>query len=275
MQEISEQYFRKDCGAAARNIFPNNHTHRILSSESQQLSAVALYAAEAARVENPGNSGTIADLQESAAHLQSNECRDCIGRGEDAHGSICRACGGSASGKRTVQKISLQQSRQQYQGSPGHSLIPLNHGKFAIIDNEDFAYLSQWKWTLSNTGYAKRAQHLWVRQGRRKSITILMHREVASTPKGKTTDHKNHITLDNRKENLRVCSKSENACNLKRTDKGIRKCGKRWSARIRKDGKEYHLGMFDTKENASEAYANAAVKLHGEFACFSTGVVLS
>lgn len=97
MQEISEQYFRKDCGAAARNIFPNNATHIQNFPESQTISAVPHVPAEMKRVENPDlASGTIADLRESAAHTQSHKtCTQCNGTGENAHFALCSACFGT------------------------------------------------------------------------------------------------------------------------------------------------------------------------------------
>jgi len=99
MQEISEQYFRKDCGTAARNIFPNNATHIQNNRESQTISAVPHVPAEMKRVANPPTVETWGHncaASTSAAHTQSSECRDCMGRGEDAHGSICKICGRAA-----------------------------------------------------------------------------------------------------------------------------------------------------------------------------------
>ena len=87
-------------------------------------------------------------------------------------------------------------------------------------------------------------------------------------------DHINRDRRDNRLVNLRPASQSQNSCNgsLRSTNKsGYRgvsweKRKRKWQARIVKDGKQYPLGYFDTKESAYDAYLEAAKRLHGEFA---------
>lgn len=75
-----------------------------------------------------------------------------------------------------------------------------NSDKFAVVDDVDFDYLSQFNWFDTN-GYA-----LANMMGRR----VYMHRAVANTPDDMDTDHINRDKLDNRRRNLRVCSRSEN-----------------------------------------------------------------
>jgi len=91
---------------------------------------------------------------------------------------------------------------------------------------------------------------------------------------GFDVDHINGIKDDNRWSNLRVCSRAENSWNSKsHTDKesssmkgvSLTKNGKKWRARISKSGNNIYLGIFDTKEQAYEAYYNAAEKEFGEF----------
>ncbi|HMD89446.1 MAG TPA: AP2 domain-containing protein [Anaerolineaceae bacterium] len=141
-------------------------------------------------------------------------------------------------------------------------LIPLSQGKFAKVDDEDYEWLTRWKWNLSPTGYARRDH------------SILMHREIMHTPKGFDTDHINHDTLDNQKSNLRVCTKHENHGNTKLAVnntsgyKGVRyyKPLNKWNARIRKNGKIKHLGFYDTTEEAAHSYDKAAIEYFGEYA---------
>lgn len=86
-------------------------------------------------------------------------------------------------------------------------------------------------------------------------------------------DHINRDPGDNRIENLREASKSENAQNrIARKDsvsglKGVKKVRgyQKWSARIMIDGKRKYLGYFDTAEEAWAAYRDASEKYHGEF----------
>ena len=89
-------------------------------------------------------------------------------------------------------------------------------------------------------------------------------------------DHKNRDTSDNRIENLRLATYSQNARNRKRSAlsttglKGAARFNsprnlKRFRSTITIDGKRIHLGQFDTAEEAHEAYVKAATELHGEF----------
>ena len=89
----------------------------------------------------------------------------------------------------------------------------------------------------------------------------------------KETDHLNGNGLDNRKENLRVCSHAENMRNIKKNKlKGIsfrEGLKKPWRARFMKDYKEIQVGYFETKEEASQAYNQAIKKNFGEYANFN------
>lgn len=90
-------------------------------------------------------------------------------------------------------------------------------------------------------------------------------------------DHINRDRADNRVENLRAATKSQNAFNSKiRSDntsgfKGayFDKCQagkKKWKARIQVNGKGISLGCFETVEEASKAYNKAVLRYAGEFA---------
>ncbi len=91
----------------------------------------------------------------------------------------------------------------------------------------------------------------------------------------KEIDHKNRDPSDDRIENLRECTNSQNNANQRRRSdnksgfKGAYWCnrGKRWCAMISFNGKNKYLGGFDTPEEAHLAYVKAARELFGEFAC--------
>ena len=158
--------------------------------------------------------------------------------------------------------------------------IELTQGKFAIVDDDDYEYLKQYKWFASTGG--KRGKFYAVRGEKNagKYRLILMHRVINNTPNGMVTDHINLNTLDNRKANLRSCSTRENSYNRpihknnKLGYKGVyvntsykgRKKYKYISARIIVNNRRIHLGNFDTIQSAAKAYNKAALKYHGEYA---------
>lgn len=148
--------------------------------------------------------------------------------------------------------------------------IPLtNVEKLAIVDDDMYEYLSKWSWFLSTDGYAVR----WNKIGDKYKL-IFMHREVANTQKGKITDHINRNKLDNRSENLRVCSHSQNNSNTKifsTNTSGYRgvswnKNQEKWLVYVSFEGKNYYVGSFNNKEKAAKAWNKVALELKGEYA---------
>lgn len=137
--------------------------------------------------------------------------------------------------------------------------IKLPSGDITIVDDEVYEDVSNYKWCKSGGGYVS----TWV-----KGKTVYMHRLIMDVPNDFVVDHINGNTLDNRKENLRVCTKKENLRNRKLSKnnkvgyKGVWLNGGRYQAAIVKK----HLGAFDTAEDAALAYDEAARKLFGDFA---------
>lgn len=151
--------------------------------------------------------------------------------------------------------------------------IPLTKGEHTIVDDSDFEYLNQWKWHTMK-GYAARKDYSL---GRSNPIYIYMHRLLADTPEGMITDHINGNKLDNRRGNLRQCTKSQNAMNVgvrkdnKSGYKGVHKNNpkansKLWKSEIKHNGKRVFLGYFNDPEVAASVYKEAQKKYHGEFA---------
>lgn len=141
--------------------------------------------------------------------------------------------------------------------------IAIVEGGVALIDDEDFEKVSQFKWHLSDNGYAV-ANH--------KNCKIRMHRLVMGAVGDQIVDHKNRTKLDNQKDNLRITDRSGNGCNrvanLNRGSayKGVYKNAGKYEARIKIKLKPYYLGRYNTPEEAAKAYNEAAKKLHGEMA---------
>jgi hypothetical protein len=136
--------------------------------------------------------------------------------------------------------------------------IQLTKGKVTIVDDEDFEYLNQWKWSAvvkSNTIYAKRGQ---VING--KFYIIPMHRSILNPTIGLEVDHINRNGLDNRRNNLRCVSHAENCRNRKEPIKsrgvGVYKVGKKYKSQKMIKGILYYLGIYKTYEEAREKYIN-------------------
>ena len=154
--------------------------------------------------------------------------------------------------------------------------IPLTQGKFAIVDEQDFDFLNQFKWFASlgkGKWYARRA--ICIDDGLIKKQKIVgMHTFMMETPKGKEIDHINGNSLDNTRSNLRVCSHRDNSRNKKfhsRNSSGFKgvffhKSESRWESQIIVNYKKMTLGRFKEAKEAAFAYDKAARKYFGEFA---------
>lgn len=146
--------------------------------------------------------------------------------------------------------------------------IPLTQGKFALIDDEDFDKINQYKWHLFNN----HDRGLYARS----SGKILMHRMILDLidPKIKI-DHINHDGLDNTRLNLRICTDSQNQqnrnkpkkiCTSKYKNVSWKKQNNKWQSYINFNKKRIFLGYFSKEMEAAKAYDNAAKELFGKFA---------
>ena len=148
--------------------------------------------------------------------------------------------------------------------------VQLTQGKEAIIDAEDVHLVAGRNWCIRN-GYAI-ANIYYGHNGKR--VTTGMHRVIANTPNGLSTDHISGDKLDNRKSNLRHATTSQNMINTPLPCKNtsgyrgvhLKKTTKRWQAQITVNQKRIHLGYFNSADEAANAYAKAAEKYFGEFA---------
>ncbi len=163
--------------------------------------------------------------------------------------------------------------------------IALTQGQVALVDDEDHEELSRFKWHAAakmvkgeKAFYAARTiieSTLVDGKTFSRKIVIYMHRLILGAIGSLKGDHRNGNTLDNRRENLRECTKAQNNMNARKPSHGLSSPYKgvvlfkrdgRFRAYIKKDGKQRHLGYFDTQEGAAMAYNQAAKELFGEFA---------
>lgn len=153
--------------------------------------------------------------------------------------------------------------------------IELTQNQAALVDDEDFEWLSRWKWyalwdNCTKSFYAARTAPR--PDGKRRHV--YMHRSILGLGPGELGDHKDRDSLNNQRFNLRRCTKSQNNANGKRQRnntsgyKGVcwHKRHNKWYAGIRYQGKRIYLGAFKRVEDAACAYNDAARKYFGEFA---------
>jgi hypothetical protein len=163
--------------------------------------------------------------------------------------------------------------------------IALSQGKEALVSPEDYHHLSQHKWSLnrrhdSRTSYAQRTVYIDYVGGKQRRRTELMHRAILSRMVGRdlrTSEHCDHINgngLDNRHENLRICTRQENGYNRRPNRnassqfKGVcwNKKSKKWQAHITISGRLKRIGEFPSETEAARAYDAAAIKHFVRFA---------
>lgn len=135
---------------------------------------------------------------------------------------------------------------------------------FTQLDQEDYAHYSQWKWGLNPGGYVRRT----VKQAGKSDTTRYLHRLIVNAPRHLEVDHINGNILDNRKENLRLCTRRQNVANSKKkinltsSYKGVHfdKRIKKWSI-IKRISK-----TFTSEIEAAKFYDEISKLLDGEFA---------
>lgn len=152
----------------------------------------------------------------------------------------------------------------------GYKTVKLVNGGETIVDESDFEWVSQFRWFKSSAGYAHRQG--WTN---RKHWCVFLHRVLNNTPDHLFTDHANGNKLDNRRSNLRTCTKGQNAANVCKWKKpsllseykGVvfHKQSGLWMANIQFKGRKiatYHK----TEQQAALDYNRMAVECFGEFA---------
>ncbi len=149
-------------------------------------------------------------------------------------------------------------------------LITLSKGYSTIVDDEDYERLSEFKWYC----IVSRGRHTTVvGYNKYSKKSQIMSRLIMDCPKDRVVDHINHDTMDNRRSNLRICTRTQNGQNRNKQKalsqyKGLswNKILKKWLVRIQVNNERLYLGLFMTELGAACVYNIAARKYHGEYA---------
>lgn len=144
-------------------------------------------------------------------------------------------------------------------------------GEKALVDDQDFDVLNLYSWRLSH-GYVVRSEGNTRKKGSYK--TFYMHRVIMKPNNGQIIDHINMNTLDNRRENLRFCTKTENGRNsaVRKNNilgtKGIYYdlSRRKYRTSISVNKKQIFIGRFNTVEEAIIAYKSAVTMYFKDFA---------
>lgn len=168
----------------------------------------------------------------------------------------------------------MKKTKRQIRIDGCFAYIPLTLGHEAVVDAADVHLVNGFNWKAS-----KDHRHIYaVRKIRTEAgghRHIRMHRAIlcATVDSGLDVDHINGNGLDNRRCNIRFCTKAQNARNQQLSNRNTSGCkgvyfdknSNKWRARIMVDKKFISLGYYSSIENASFAYEKASIEHHGEF----------
>jgi AP2 domain len=137
-------------------------------------------------------------------------------------------------------------------------------GRVALVDDEDYDLVSQYKWLAHVDG-----DRVYARATSKGHVP--MHKLITGQP---ATDHRNGDGLDNQRKNLRPATKAQNNHNQRPRRgtssrfKGVtwHKQRGKWQAEIKVNGKSRYLGLYASEEEAAAVYAAAALQVQGEYA---------
>lgn len=150
--------------------------------------------------------------------------------------------------------------------------IFLTQNQVAVVDNNDYKWLAQYKWCAHSGRWGTYAVRNYQTSNGR--CTILMHREIMNPLPEFLVDHIDHNTLNNQRCNLRIVTARQSSANCRKSlgttsrYKGVSRCTKtgKWVVHIRTYGKCTHLGQYTSEYEAAIVYDTYARKYFGSCA---------
>lgn len=150
--------------------------------------------------------------------------------------------------------------------------INLTKGKVAQVSDEDYDRVACLSW------HALQGKTTWYAvHGRRvgkKMQSIYLHKFILGIGDGQEGDHRDRDGLNNQRENLRVCTTTQNQYNRRKYKTGLtsrhkgvsieRRSGK-WKLQINVHGKQVYVGLFPTEDEAGRCYNRLTKALYGDF----------
>jgi hypothetical protein len=127
-------------------------------------------------------------------------------------------------------------------------------------------------------GHLDKRKNYWIMYVDGENVTrgrVIWEMHNGPIPDGMEIDHKNHDTLNDSIDNIRLASRKQNQANRRKHKnntsglKGVSyeqsKC--KWRAQMQFEGKRKTIGSYENKWLAYAAYCDAVLDYHGEFAC--------
>lgn len=153
--------------------------------------------------------------------------------------------------------------------------IQLTKGQVTLVDDGDYEWLNRWKWHAVPNHRAFYVMRN-IRIAKNKKTSEQMHRLILGLKPGdkRECDHVDGNGLNNQRENLRICSLSQNSQSSRKRKgctskyKGVHwdRRDRKWISQAQVNEKRIRLGCFDAEVDAAKAYDTAALKYYGEFA---------
>lgn len=150
------------------------------------------------------------------------------------------------------------------------AVIPLSRGKTAVIDAADWSKIDGFNWAV--VGPNPRGDY-YAYRSLNDGKMLYLHRALMDAPADMMVDHRNGRTLDCRRENLRLATRTQNNANSRghgRNSSGYRGVSfdrerGLWEAYVSHGGRKYHLGRFASREDAAAIRRERERELFGEF----------